>query len=309
MKSATNEVFTAGLKLVIEALEERSNAKSTVRASVAELNSLCASIVPNKTLEDSVVEKGAKTPLRVDAQKPLQPSAPGPVRSGSQKPVFIFPAIPECGPEDASEEKVAALGNRVLSCTLCPQLAATRAHVVFGEGDVRADLMFVGEAPGIDEDREGRPFAGESGALLDKMLVAMGFSRGSVYLTTVLKCRPHTLAGQSESRTPDFEELSRCAPYLAAQISMVKPKVIVAMGAGAMSALFGSKEVVGKLRSRWHELQGIPVMPTFHPTYLIRNQSNTEKRKVWEDLLQVLEKLGCEISEKQRGFFKPRASA
>lgn len=203
-------------------------------------------------------------------------------------------------------ESLEALREKVMPCALCPRLAETRTHVVFGEGNVEADMMFVADAPGEDEDREGRPFAGESGALLDKMLVAMGFSRSHVYLASVLKCRPDTPEFKQGSRAPTAEELSRCAPYLAAQISIVKPKLIIAMGAGAMRALFGSTEVVGKLRGRWHELQGIPVMPTFHPSYLIRNQSNAEKRKVWEDLLQVLEKLGFEISEKQRGFFKPR---
>ena len=141
------------------------------------------------------------------------------------------------------------------------------------------------------------------------MLVAMGLSRQQVYLTSVLKCRPDVPGDETGSRPPTISELSKCAPYLASQISIIKPKVIVAMGAGAMRALFGSTETVGKLRSHWHDLQGIPVMPTFHPSYLIRNQSNTEKRKVWEDLLQVMERLGFNVSEKQRGFFKPRASA
>jgi DNA polymerase len=169
--------------------------------------------------------------------------------------------------------------------------------------------MLVGEAPGPEEDREGKPFAGESGALLGKMLLAMGLSRENVFLTSALKCRPDVPSDEPGSRPPTAEELQRCLPYLAAQIAIVKPKVIVALGAGAMRALFGSTETVGKLRSRWHEIHGIPVMPTFHPSYLIRNSGNSEKRKVWEDLLQVLERLGRTVTDKQAGFFKSKTGA
>jgi DNA polymerase len=163
--------------------------------------------------------------------------------------------------------------------------------------------MLVGDAPGSEEDAEGRPFMGEAGALLDKMLVAMGLSREEVYLATVLKCYPASALEEEGARPAAPEEIGRCAPYLAAQIAIVQPKVIVALGAGAMRALFGSTEPVGKLRSRWHELHGIPVMPTFNPTYLIRNSANSEKRKVWEDLLGVLERMGRPVTAKQQGYF------
>ena len=163
--------------------------------------------------------------------------------------------------------------------------------------------MFVGEAPGPEEESEGRCFAGVDGALFDKMLVAMGLSRDKVFLTTALKCRPDAPAGSVRARIPTPEELVRCLPYLAAQIALVKPKVIVALGAGAMRGLFGSTQTAAALRSRWHDLQGIPVMPTFHLNYLILNSGIGEKRKVWEDLLQVMERLGQGISEKQRNYF------
>ena len=306
MDLSTDDVFNAGLKIVIDALSERSASHSILKASVDQLSGLCTSASSKPNRLGSPSEKKAAEPSNVDLQKAPRNSVVDASQSASKSPLFIFPSIPESPAETAAGESLEALRKNVMPCTLCPQLAATRAHVVFGEGNVRAELMFLADAPGVDEDREGRPFAGESGALLDKMLVAMGFSRSHVYLASVLKCRPDTPEAKQGSRAPNADELSRCAPYLAAQISIVKPKLIVAMGAGAMRALFGSTEVVGKLRGRWHELQGIPVMPTFHPSYLIRNQSNAEKRKVWEDLLQVLEKLGCEISEKQRGFFKPR---
>ncbi len=314
---AGSEAFNAGLEVVLEALSSRLISGGSLKAPASILDTLCQSKALGRAVPSQVPSTAHR--LAPDPAPPSPASAPvsAPVsareRVGPPKapknPRFIFPQIPESSGEEASEQGLAAIRDAVLPCTLCPQLAATRIHAVFGEGAAAADLMLLGEAPGLEDDRAGHPFAGEAGALLDRMLIAMGLSRPQVYLTSVLKCRPDMPADDPSSRPPTFDELSKCAPYLAAQIAIVKPKVIVAMGAGAMRALFGSTETVGKLRSHWHDLQGIPVMPTFHPSYLIRNQSNTEKRKVWEDLLQVMERLGYGISEKQRGFFKPRAGA
>jgi DNA polymerase len=188
-------------------------------------------------------------------------------------------------------------------CQRCPALAAARSQVVFGQGNPEAALMIVGEAPGAEEDQEGRPFAGEAGELLEKMLKAMGLLMGDVYATSVLKCHPFVAGEPGAVRSPQSEELERCLPYLAAQISIVRPKVIVAMGAGAMHALFGGRTPMGGLRSRWHEVQGVPVMPTFHPRYLLRNDDVRERRKVWEDLMQVMERLGLEVTARHRSFF------
>jgi DNA polymerase len=163
--------------------------------------------------------------------------------------------------------------------------------------------MVIGEAPGLEEDQEGRPFAGESGELLEKMLKAMGLSMGEVYATNILKCHPCVPGEAGASRPPESGELAHCLPYLAAQISIVEPSVIVALGAGVMHALFGGRTPMGSLRSRWHEVQGIPVMPTFHPRYLLRNDDVRERRKVWEDLMQVMERLGLEVTARHRSFF------
>lgn len=328
-----SEVFTAGLDTVIEALQRRAVAGGELKASAAALDELCvfqAAQVPrppalaaDKKVSDSPSVPAPRTSATAPPSPAAQHSATAQHTPAAQhrvtalqadakvsKPaLFVFPTITPSEDGATREEKLLALREAVLPCALCAHLAATRRHVIFGEGAVDAALMFVAEAPGVDEDKEGRPFAGEAGALLDKMLLAMGLSRPQVYLTSVLKCRPDTPAEETASRAPTIAELAQCAPYLASQISIIKPRVIVAMGAGAMRALFGSSETVGKLRSRWHDLQGIPVMPTFNPGYLMRNQSNTEKRKVWEDLLQVMERLGLDITEKQRGFFKPRTSA
>ncbi len=175
--------------------------------------------------------------------------------------------------------------------------------MVFGQGSVGASLMIIGEAPGAEEDQEGRPFAGEAGELLEKMLKVMGLSMTEVYATSVLKCNPFVPGEPGAVRPPHPEELERCLPYLAAQISLVQPKVIVALGAGAMHALFGGRIPMGSLRSQWHEVQGIPVMPTFHPNYLLRNDDIRERRKVWEDLMQVMERLGLTVTERHRSFF------
>jgi DNA polymerase len=175
--------------------------------------------------------------------------------------------------------------------------------VVFGVGDIYSPLMFVGEAPGADEDQQGEPFVGLAGQLLTKIILAMGFTRETVYIANVLKCRPDTPGQTSGNRKPSAEEMNTCLPYLSEQIKLIQPKVMVALGATAVEGLFGLKGGITKLRGNFHTFQGIPVMLTYHPAYLLRNQAISEKRRVWEDMMAVLEKLGRPISEKQRGYF------
>jgi len=163
--------------------------------------------------------------------------------------------------------------------------------------------MFVGEAPGEDEDKQGEPFVGKAGQLLTKIIETMGLSRDTVYIGNVLKCRPDMPPGVSGNRKPELKEMQTCLPYLREQIEIIQPKVLVALGATALQGLTGQNLPVGKVRGKWLEFQGIPLMVTFHPAYLLRNQSVSEKRKVWEDMLLVLEKLGHLISEKQRQYF------
>jgi len=196
-----------------------------------------------------------------------------------------------------------ALRPQVLACARCPNLVSSRHHVVFGVGDVNAALMFVGEAPGEDEDLRGEPFVGKAGELLTKMIQAMGLQRGQVYIANVLKCRPDMPPGASGNRKPTSAEMATCLPWLREQIGIIQPRVLVGLGATAMEGLMGETQPMGQMRGKWFDFQGIPLMPTYHPAYLLRNQSITEKRKVWEDLLLVMERLGLPISEKQRGFF------
>jgi DNA polymerase len=217
----------------------------------------------------------------------------------------VVPAHPESPTSTSSPEKaqaIAELRERAMQCVKCSHLASTRKNVVFGVGSIDAELMFVGEAPGADEDAQGEPFVGAAGQLLTKMINATGLSREKVYIANILKCRPNMPAGSSGNRKPTADEMQTCIPYLHAQIDLIQPKVLVALGGTAVEGLLG-KTGITKLRGNWHSYRGIPLMPTYHPSYLLRNQSNAEKRKVWEDLMAVMEKIGLPISEKQRGFF------
>lgn len=202
------------------------------------------------------------------------------------------------------EKDLAALRERAMVCVKCPHLARTRKNVVFGVGNINADIMFVGEAPGADEDEQGEPFVGAAGKLLTKMIEAMGLKRSDVYIANVLKCRPDMPVGASGNRKPTLKEMETCLPYLRCQIRIIKPKVIVALGATALQGLTGQAKVsMSRLRGTWQEFEGIPFLPTYHPAYLLYDQSIQNKRTVWEDLMAVMEKVGMPISEKQRGYF------
>jgi uracil-DNA glycosylase family 4 len=200
-------------------------------------------------------------------------------------------------------EQLQHLAARASVCVKCPHLAARRHTVVFGVGDPDARLMFVGEGPGEEEDLKGEPFVGRAGQLLTKMIAAMGLSREQVYIANVVKCRPDMPPGVPGNRKPTRQEMETCVPYLRAQIEVIQPAAMVALGATAIEGLLGPVGTIGSLRGTFLEYRGTPLMPTYHPSYLLRNQSNTEKRKVWEDLLQVMERLEMPISDKQRGFF------
>jgi DNA polymerase len=204
---------------------------------------------------------------------------------------------------DARAAAMADLRARALACRKCAHLAASRQNVVFGVGNIHATLMFVGEAPGADEDTQGEPFVGKAGQLLTRIIQAMGFSRDTVYIANILKCRPDTPGQTMGNRKPTAEEMQTCLPYLLSQIDLIQPKVIVALGGTAVEGLFGKSVGITRLRGTWMSFRDTPVMPTFHPSYLLRNQALGERRKVWEDMLQVLEKLRLPISAKQRNYF------
>jgi uracil-DNA glycosylase family 4 len=200
-------------------------------------------------------------------------------------------------------EALASVQSRVSVCTKCPNLASSRTQTVFGVGNADADVMFVGEAPGADEDAQGEPFVGRAGQLLTKIIKAMGFAREEVYIANVLKCRPDTPGSSYGNRPPTPKEMQTCRPYLMEQIDIIQPKVLVALGAVAVEGLLGTRAPMRELRGRWNSFNGTPLMVTYHPAYLLRNKSPSEKRKVWEDMMLILERLEKPISEKQRNYF------
>lgn len=177
-----------------------------------------------------------------------------------------------------------AVREVALGCPRCA-LAKTRKHVVFGEGRQDADVMVVGEAPGQDEDRTGRPFVGRAGKLLDLLLLSSGFQREDVYICNVLKCRP------PQNRNPQPDEVDACSPYLLRQVELVKPRVILAFGTFAAQTLLGTDVTIGKLRGKAHRYQGIPLVPTYHPAACLRHPAWS--RSVWEDLQRARDLLAA----------------
>jgi uracil-DNA glycosylase len=227
-------------------------------------------------------------------------------RSALEKLILTRPGLtgnPAALMLPTKSERLAEVRARVVTCTLCPHLAESRTQIVFGTGNPDAEIMFIGEAPGADEDAQGEPFVGRAGQLLTKIIETMGFGRGDVYIANVLKSRPDMPPGVSGNRPPSPIEMQNCLPFLIEQINIVQPKVLVALGATAVEGLLGTRGTMRDLRGKWHSFHGTPLMITYHPSYLLRNQTPAEKRKVWEDMLLVMERIGRPISEKQRNYF------
>jgi len=207
------------------------------------------------------------------------PSPPAPLPA----PGELLSRYPDLEKAASLEEVSAFIGD----CKRC-KLAPLRTHLVFGVGNPRADLMFVGEAPGADEDARGEPFVGRAGQLLTDIIErGMGLKRSDVYICNVIKCRP------PDNRNPEPDEVAACEPFLMRQIDLVRPRAIVALGTFAVQALLKVKTPISRLRGNWHEVRGVKLMPTFHPAYLLRSPG--EKRVVWQDIQEVMKLLGLEI--------------
>ncbi|MDQ3265573.1 MAG: uracil-DNA glycosylase [Myxococcota bacterium] len=222
------------------------------------------------------------------------PGLPSPGRPAPRPPPTPLAgdraAVPAASAAPSAE--LAALGEnptldeirRVMGdCRRC-RLCEGRKTIVYGSGNPRARLVFVGEGPGADEDQQGQPFVGEAGKLLTKMIEAMGFTRDQVYICNVVKCRP------PNNRNPESDEVAACEPFLQAQLKAIRPEVIVALGKFAAQTLLRDDTAISRMRGHWREYQGIPLMPTFHPAYLLR--SPNEKKTVWADLQQVMARFG-----------------
>jgi uracil-DNA glycosylase family 4 len=206
----------------------------------------------------------------------------------------------QAGPKESiinSSVELEKVAEEVRRCCKCG-LGSSRTNAVPGEGDPNARIMFVGEAPGADEDAQGRPFVGRAGKLLDKIITACGLKRSDVFIGNILKCRP------PENRDPTAEEIISCLPYLQRQIEIIKPEIIVALGAHAARTLLNTNKSIGQMRGQFHEYYAglgkppIKLMATYHTAYLLRNYSQENRQKVWEDMKKVLAELGLPIPER-----------
>jgi uracil-DNA glycosylase len=224
------------------------------------------------------------TGLSLDARWRRRASDAGPVAQSVERPPVIEPSLPS---EDvrlltvsrSPEEALQAIRAEIGDCTRCKLHRLGRRQIVFGVGNPSADLMFVGEAPGADEDIQGIPFVGRAGQLLTKIIEAIGLGRDDVYIANVIKCRP------PENRNPEPDEVETCEPFLFQQIDRIQPKVIVALGTFAAKALLKTQDPISRLRGRAFNYRGATLIPTFHPAFLLR--SPERKRDVWEDMKKV----------------------
>jgi uracil-DNA glycosylase len=306
MSAAYNELLDATIQY-LEDLKSRG-----VRHVAVSPETLRALAQPAKSQIANLKSEIAKA-ARPTAKPAIQPAIShrpsamtAPVAEQASLLALPGETVPSQGPPldpQAKAAAFAALRERALACMKCPHLASSRKTVVFGVGSIDAQLMFVGEAPGADEDEQGEPFVGKAGQLLTKIIETMGLKRSDVYIGNILKCRPDTPGQSAGNRKPTADEMATCIPYLHEQIDLIRPKVIVALGATAVEGLLGKTIGITKLRGTWKTYRGTPLMPTYHPAYLLRNQAMSEKRKVWEDMLAVMEKLEMPISQRQRNYF------
>lgn len=212
----------------------------------------------------------------------------------AREPEVNVPEVVTAGavPIPADLQSLEEIAAHISGCCNCP-LYEGRTHTVPGEGNADSpDILFIGEGPGADEDAQGRPFVGKAGQLLTKMIEAMGYQREEVFIANIVKCRP------PNNRAPLPEEMEACLPYLRQQIGLIRPKTIIGMGATAIKGLLGKTVGITRLRGTWQEYEGIKLMPTFHPSYLLRDPS--KKKDVWQDLQQVLQELGKEPPPKKK---------
>lgn len=236
--------------------------------------------------------------------------APTPVVQVPRVAVAALPDTPVVKlPEGDKRTRWDALLALVTGDPVCRENVRPGKKVVLGVGTLDARIMFVGEAPGAEEEIQGEPFVGPAGQLLTKMIQGMGVARADVYIGNIMNWRPQmpTAEGRDQvgNRPPTEEEMRYCLPYLRAQIEVVNPQLLVALGSTAAQGLLGfrSFKALGDVRGRWHDFGGKPLMVTYHPSYILREPTNRKKRLIWEDLLKVMERAELPISDRQRGYF------
>jgi uracil-DNA glycosylase family 4 len=246
------------------------NPAELYQSALADVMALVRAGAARKTL--TLSPEVAALLVRIDAG--ASPGAP------AEAALHVAPAEPPVASPDDVAAGLAEVAAAVRACERC-SLCKTRTQTVFGVGNIHAELVFVGEAPGADEDRQGEPFVGKAGQLLTDIIVkGMQMRREDVYICNVLKCRP------PNNRTPNPEEMGLCEPYLIRQLELIRPRVICALGSVAARCLLRTEESVGRLRGHWHHYQGIPLRVTYHPAYLLRTPA--DKRKTWEDIQEIM---------------------
>lgn len=259
-----------------------------------------------------LLDDGAREGLRglVRRTRPAaatRPSAPAPAPATAEpKPVEIPSSVTAAG--TTKEERLASLRQQAETWQPARSLGTLRDVMVFATGNPDARIMLVGEAPGYEEERKREPFVGPAGQKLTDILKAMGLTRDEVYISNIVKFRPATPRQATNNRKPSPEEMASCLPFIRAEVEIVRPECIIALGGTAAEGLLENVATVGSLRGSWHEFDGIPLRVTYHPSYLLRSNADlSTKRHVWEDMLAVMEKLKMPVSEKQRGFFLPKS--
>ncbi|HSE36826.1 MAG TPA: uracil-DNA glycosylase [Blastocatellia bacterium] len=251
-----------------------ANEAPSAHPTVSDTRSTGAVPVPNALSAEQ--QTPSEEPARCEPSDIQQTGLFGEVvAAGQQRTPRRGASLPILESRDPSLE---AIRENIGDCRLC-RLSEHRKTIVFGEGNPQARLVFVGEGPGAEEDATGRPFVGRAGQLLDKIIVAIGMKREDVYIANIVKCRP------PGNRTPERDEVSTCEPFLWRQLALIRPEVIVALGSPAFQCLLRTREPITRVRGEWREWNGIKVMPTFHPAFLLR--SPDKKREVWEDMKKV----------------------
>jgi uracil-DNA glycosylase family 4 len=308
---------TAGVKTVSVSDESilalRRLVQTRARAAAGQKPAAAATAVaeaePATRHEAPIFASETLPPRPAPVIKPYEPPVPNFVPKAAPK-VDLLPKPPVVTlPEGDKATRWKELEALVFNDATCKAHVRPGKKVVLGVGNLDAKIMFVGEAPGAEEEIQGEPFVGPAGQLLTKMIQAMGLKRSDVYIGNIMNWRPEmpTAPGASQvgNRAPNEEEMRYCLPYLRAQIDIVNPDVLVALGKTAVEGLlgFGKFSTLGEARGKWHEFAGKPLMVTYHPSYILREPTNKKKRMIWDDLLKVMERSALPISDKQRGYF------
>jgi DNA polymerase len=288
--------------------------RAVIHALTDELQRLKSAGVRSVAVSDDAISalrraakaSGSARPARVAVGPPPQTAVP----PQPQPRASPFPPAPQVSlPAGDKASRWAALRDAVLNDPVCLAHVNPGRKVVFGVGNLDARIFFVGEAPGGDEEIQGEPFVGAAGQLLNRMIAATGLRRDEVYIGNIMNWRPQLPLGpggtQSGNRPPTQDEMTYCLPYLRAQIGVVNPEILVALGATAAQGLlgFGTFKALGDIRGQWREFSGKPLMVTYHPSYILRNPTSRSKRTIWEDFLKVMERAGMPVSQKQLGYF------